>query len=91
MPIYIDGATAFVRDDITEKATEVVPTCSTALQGGSPADRIKCTCVGGDPWPCPLTPNGNAGGGNVVRYFDPNLDGASGALRVQYCPTGACP
>ena len=53
--------------------------------------RIVCDCGASTSWPCPAEPNGRAGTGAKVKYFDPTYDDGNGPVRFEYCPTGACP
>ena len=63
-----------------------------------PDQNIKCTCGGGDGWPCPETPISDPGlvGERILymdpaKYVDPIADGQDYAVKLHYCPSASCP
>jgi hypothetical protein len=88
--IEIDGATQTTVYWKEKGWNETVNTCSR-----SPNNWAKCTCPGGDPWPCPATPVKAANIGQRIYYLTPDkfIDGSSNPfpVKIDYCPSGGCP
>ncbi|MFH1810036.1 MAG: Ig-like domain-containing protein [Pseudomonadota bacterium] len=90
--LSIDGSTAQVWYLDEKGHQEVVDACDPTVQPAGVVD--VCSCSGSDAsrWPCTTTnPHPNTRLGERVVYMTPDKYQSSHAVRVEYCPSGACP
>jgi len=75
---------------------EVVDACQ-GTDGHQYSGLIHCDCTGHTDWPCPDTPIDGTHIGERILYMDPDKfidpigDSQNYAVKVKYCPPGACP
>ena len=75
---------------------EFVDACQ-GTEGHQYSGLIHCDCTGHTLWPCPDTPIDGTHIGERILYMDPDKfidpigDGQNYAVKVKYCPPGACP